>query len=54
VRFTYIVLVPLAFIFIFLHPAITLLLIFGCYALSAPTVWAYRKLRRRTRPVPQA
>jgi CDP-diacylglycerol---serine O-phosphatidyltransferase len=49
VRFTYIVLVPLAFVFIFLHPAITLLLIFGCYALSAPTVWLYRKLRRRTR-----
>jgi CDP-diacylglycerol--serine O-phosphatidyltransferase len=49
VRFTYIVLVPLAFVFIFLHPAITLLMIFGCYALSAPTIWAYRKLRRRTR-----
>src|SRR5471032_11554 len=49
VRFTYIVLVPLAFVFIFLYPAITLLLIFGIYALSAPTVWLYRKLRRRTR-----
>src|ERR1700734_258867 len=49
VRFTYIVLVPLAFVFIFLHPAISLLLIFGCYALSAPAVWAYRKLRRRSR-----
>ena len=54
VRFTYIVLVPLAFVFIFLHPAITLLLLFGCYALSAPTVWLYRKLRRRSRSVPQA
>jgi CDP-diacylglycerol--serine O-phosphatidyltransferase len=52
VRFTYIVLVPLAFVFIFLHPAITLLLIFGCYALSAPAVWAYRKLRRRSRAAP--
>jgi len=52
VRFTYIVLVPLAFVFIFLHAAITLLLIFGCYALSAPTVWAYRKLRRRSRAAP--
>ncbi|MEP6549429.1 MAG: CDP-diacylglycerol--serine O-phosphatidyltransferase [Gammaproteobacteria bacterium] len=52
VRFTYIVLVPLAFVFIFLHPSITLLLIFGCYALSAPTVWLYRKLRRRSRSVP--
>jgi hypothetical protein len=26
-----------------------LLLIFGCYALSAPSVWAYRKLFRRAR-----
>ncbi len=49
VRFTYIVLVPLTFVFIFLYPAITLLLIFGIYALSAPTVWLYRKLRRRSR-----
>src|SRR5277367_5064135 len=43
VRFTYIVLVPLAFVLIFLHPAISLLLIFGVYALSAPSLWAYRK-----------
>jgi CDP-diacylglycerol--serine O-phosphatidyltransferase len=49
VRFTYIILVPLAFVLIFLHPAITLLLIFGLYALSAPAVWMYRKLRRRNR-----
>ncbi len=49
VRFTHIVFVPLAFIFIFLYPAITLLLLFGCYALSAPVVWVYRKLRRRNR-----
>jgi CDP-diacylglycerol---serine O-phosphatidyltransferase len=49
VRFTYIVLIPLAFILIFLHPAITLLLIFGLYALSAPSIWIYRKLRRRNR-----
>jgi len=53
VRFTQIVLVPLAFIAIFLHPAITLLLLFGSYALSAPTVWLYRKVfRRRTRGSP--
>jgi CDP-diacylglycerol--serine O-phosphatidyltransferase len=50
VRFTYIVLVPLAFILIFLHLPISLLLIFGLYALSAPSVWVYRKLRRRNRP----
>ena len=54
VRFTYIVLVPLAFVFIFLHPAITLLLIFGIYALSAPTIWLYRKVRRRSRGVKHA
>ena len=51
VRFTYIVLVPLAFILIFLHLPTSLLVIFGLYALSAPTLWAYRKLRRRNRPV---
>jgi CDP-diacylglycerol--serine O-phosphatidyltransferase len=52
VRFTQIVLVPLAFALIFLHPAITLLVIFGSYALSAPTLWVYRKLRRRSRGAP--
>jgi CDP-diacylglycerol---serine O-phosphatidyltransferase len=50
VRFTYIVLVPLAFIFIFLHLPTSLLVIFGIYALSAPSIWAFRKLRRRRRP----
>ena len=50
VRFTYIVLVPLAFILIFAHLPTSLLLLFGVYALSAPSVWAYRKLRRRNRP----
>jgi len=49
VRFTHIVLVPLTFAGIALYPSIALLLIFGCYALSAPTLWAYRKLRRRSR-----
>src|SRR5476651_1327798 len=45
VRFTQIVFVPLAFAFIFLYPAITLLLIFGSYAASAPVVWVYRRVR---------
>jgi CDP-diacylglycerol--serine O-phosphatidyltransferase len=55
VRFTQIVLVPIAFVFIFLYPAIVLLLIFGTYAMSAPTVWLYRKLfRRRARNLPTA
>jgi CDP-diacylglycerol--serine O-phosphatidyltransferase len=50
IRFTYIILVPLAFILIFLHLPTSLLAIFGLYALSAPSVWVYRKLRRRSRP----
>ncbi len=52
VRFPHIVLVPLAFVLIFLHPSITLLALFGSYALSAPSVWVYRKLRRRSRGTP--
>jgi CDP-diacylglycerol--serine O-phosphatidyltransferase len=52
VRFPYIVLVPLAFVLIFLYPSITLLVLFGTYALSAPCVWVYRKLRRRSRGTP--
>ena len=51
VRSTYIILVPLAFILIFLHLPTSLLVIFGLYALSAPSVWLYRKVRRRSRPV---
>jgi CDP-diacylglycerol---serine O-phosphatidyltransferase len=50
IRFTYIILVPLAFILIFLHLPTSLLAIFGLYALSAPSIWVYRKLRRRSRP----
>ena len=49
VRFTYIILVPLAFIFIFLHLPTSLLVVSGLYALSAPSLWVYRKLRRRNR-----
>ena len=49
IRFPYVILVPLAFFVIFLHPSITLLTLSGSYALSAPTVWVYRKLRRRSR-----
>jgi len=52
VRFTHILFVPLLFVLIALHPPITLLLFFGTYALSAPLVWVYRKLRKRTRGTP--
>jgi CDP-diacylglycerol--serine O-phosphatidyltransferase len=51
VRYPYVVLVPLAFILLFVHLPTSLLIIFGLYALSAPTLWVYRKLRRRNRPV---
>jgi CDP-diacylglycerol--serine O-phosphatidyltransferase len=49
VRFTQFLLMPLLFVLIALHPPSALLLIFGCYALSAPSVWAYRRLFRRSR-----
>jgi CDP-diacylglycerol--serine O-phosphatidyltransferase len=49
VRFTYIVIVPLAFVLLALYPQVVLLLLFGGYALSAPLIWLFRKLRRRTR-----
>ncbi len=52
VRFTYIILVPLAFILLFSHVPISLLVLFGGYAMSAPTLWLYRKLRRRSRAAP--
>jgi CDP-diacylglycerol--serine O-phosphatidyltransferase len=54
VRFTYIVLVPIAFILIFAHLPISLLVMSGGYALSAPTLWLYRKLRRRRVVKPHA
>ncbi len=50
VRFTHILLVPLAFVAIASHPPIAFLVLFGTYAASAPLQWAWRKLRRRSRP----
>jgi CDP-diacylglycerol--serine O-phosphatidyltransferase len=50
VRFTHILLVPLAFVAIATHPPIAFLVLFGTYAASAPLQWAWRKLRRRSRP----
>jgi phosphatidylserine synthase len=52
VRFRYIILVLLAVVLIGAFRAAALLVLFGGYALSAPTVWLFRKLRRRNRPVP--
>jgi CDP-diacylglycerol--serine O-phosphatidyltransferase len=50
VRFTHILLVPLTFVLIASHPPVALLLLFSAYAASAPLQWAWRKLRRRSRP----
>ena len=49
VGFRHILIVPLAFMALSLHPQTMLLLVFGAYAMSAPSVWAWRKLRRRSR-----
>jgi CDP-diacylglycerol--serine O-phosphatidyltransferase len=51
VRFTHILLVPLTFVLVASHPPVAFLVLFGTYAASAPLLWAWRKLRRRTRPV---
>ena len=50
VRFTHILLVPLTFVLIASHPPAAFLLLFSGYAASAPLQWAWRKLRRRSRP----
>jgi CDP-diacylglycerol--serine O-phosphatidyltransferase len=47
VRFTYALLIPLAFVAIFVRPEAVLLAIFGAFALSAPAAWAWRRLHRR-------
>jgi CDP-diacylglycerol--serine O-phosphatidyltransferase len=52
VRFRIILVVLLAFVFIALHPPIAFLILFGSYALSAPTVWVWRKVRKRPRAAP--
>ncbi len=50
VRFTTFALFLLAIVLIAINPPVTLLAFFGSYALSAPLVWVFRKLRRRSRP----
>jgi CDP-diacylglycerol---serine O-phosphatidyltransferase len=49
IRFYYIALVPLFLIAIAVDPPTMLLSIFGTYAVSAPVVWAVRRLRRLRR-----
>ncbi|MBV9695901.1 MAG: CDP-diacylglycerol--serine O-phosphatidyltransferase [Gammaproteobacteria bacterium] len=52
VRFVYLLLVPLTFALIAWDPPTMLLSVFGTYALSAPTLWAGRRLRRMFRAAP--
>ena len=50
VRFTYAILIPLVFVVISLEPPLVLLAIFGTFALSAPCVAVWRRVRRRPPP----
>jgi CDP-diacylglycerol--serine O-phosphatidyltransferase len=47
IPFAYILLVPLAFVLIAIEPAVVLFVLFGAYALSAPSWWMVRRLLRR-------
>ncbi|MDR2215714.1 MAG: CDP-diacylglycerol--serine O-phosphatidyltransferase [Nevskiaceae bacterium] len=47
VKFATIVLVPLSFVLIAFHPPLSLLLVFGGYALSGPVLWAVHRRRKR-------
>lgn len=51
IRFIWLVAVALAFIFISTDPSKVLLALFACYALSAPAMWLWRRLRRSRREV---
>ena len=52
IRFVYLLLVPLVFVLIAIDPSTMLLSVFGTYALSAPTLWVGRRLRRLVRGAP--
>lgn len=54
IRFVYILLVPLVFVAIAVDPPTMLLSLFGTYAVSAPLLWAGRRLRRLVRGAPPA
>ena len=47
VRFTYAILIPLAYVVISFDPPVVLLALFGSFALSAPCAVVWRRLRRR-------
>ena len=54
IRFVYMLLVPLIFVLIAIDPPSILLAVFGTYAVSAPLLWAGRRLRRLLRGTPSA
>lgn len=49
IKFVYALLIPLWFVLIAIHPATMLLAMFATYALSAPTLWVGRRVRRLSR-----
>ncbi len=52
IKFAYLLIVPLFFVLVAVDPPTMLLSIFSIYALSAPVLWAARRLRRRSRGPP--
>lgn len=54
VKFATFILVPLLFVAIAAHPPLTLLVLFGGYAVAGPLFWLVRRLRRGTRPASDA
>ena len=54
IRFVWLIVLALVFVFIAGDPPRVLLLLFGTYALWPPAVWALRRLRRRRRSEPGA
>lgn len=52
IRFVYVLLVPLFFALIAAQPPTMLLAMFGTYAVSAPVLWAARRVRRGRRALP--
>jgi CDP-diacylglycerol--serine O-phosphatidyltransferase len=54
IRGAYMILIPLFFVLIALDPPSMLLSMFATYAVSAPVLWAFRRIRRTSRNAPAA
>ena len=54
IKFVYMLLVPLFFVLIAVDPPTMLLSMFATYAVSAPVLWAGRRIRRALRAAPAA